>query len=394
MKILYITSSWFLDGDFPLIKQLIKNGIDVKLCIKVYTHSLNSTVLELKKAYQKIGIFDSSIYGDSIDRFKEYLGINNIFVINHTHGDNSWRNIIIENEELRLIKRYKPDIIHYIGWPSIYEIPILLRYGKKIITTVHDPVPHEITKKAMVNQKIRRLAYKSINRFILLNNNQTEEFQSFYNVKKKKILFSRLGNFDIIKAFGSKSNTNTYNILFFGRISPYKGVEYLLKAYSSLMKDYPNTKLIVAGGGNYHFDISIYMNNPQIEIINEYISTDKLSTLIQDSEFIVCPYISATQSGVVASALALNKPVIATKVGGIPEMITDGKTGLLIEPKNVDSLKSAIKSFLDNPNLVKFMSNNIKQLAIDGPNAWSKIVLDYIKLYKDFLKNEKGNSIW
>ena len=107
------------------------------------------------------------------------------------------RNIIIENEELRLIKRYKPDIIHYIGWPSIYEIPILLRYGKKIITTVHDPVPHEITKKAMVNQIIRRLAYKSINRFILLNNNQTEEFQSFYKVKKKKILFSRLGNFDI-----------------------------------------------------------------------------------------------------------------------------------------------------------------------------------------------------
>ena len=61
MKVLYITSSWYLDGDFPLIKQLIKNGIDIKLCIKVYTHSLTSTVLELKKPYHKIGIFDSSV---------------------------------------------------------------------------------------------------------------------------------------------------------------------------------------------------------------------------------------------------------------------------------------------------------------------------------------------
>lgn len=383
MKLLYITSSWFLDGDFPLIKQLIKNGIEVRLCIKVYTQSLTSTVLELKKPYHKIGIFDSSIYGDSIDRFKQYLGLDKIYVMNHTHGDNSWRNISIGHEEYKMISEFKPDVIHYIGWPSKYEIPILIRYGNRIITTIHDPIPHEITKKAIINQIIRRIAYKSISRFILLNNNQTEEFQSFYQVKKRKILFSRLGNFEVIKVFGSATNVNSRNILFFGRISPYKGIEYLLKAYTSIMKDYPDTKLIVAGGGKYHFDISMYMGIPQIEFINEYVSTDRLSTLIQESEFVVCPYISATQSGVVASALALNKPIIATEVGGIPEMIVNGKTGLLIEPKNVEALKTAIKFFLDNPDLLKKMSDNIAQIAIDSPNAWSKIVIDYINFYKE-----------
>ena len=383
MKVLYITSSWFVDGDFPLIKQLVENGVEVLLCIKVYTHSLVSTVFDLKKAYNKNGIFDSSIYGESIDRFKSYLGVNRVYVMNHIYGDMSLKNFLIEREEKQIIERFNPDVIHYIGWPSIYEIPILYRYGKKIITTVHDPVPHVVSRKAKINQIIRRVAYRSISKFILLNHNQTEEFQRFYKVSKEKILFSRLGNFDVIRAFGRKRETNTRNILFFGRISPYKGVEFLLEAFHSLMADYPDSKLIIAGGGKFHFDLSPYLNDPQIEIINEYISTDCLATLIQDAEFVVCPYVSATQSGVVASALALNKPVIATNVGGLPEMIMDGETGLLIEPKNVESLRNAIRLFLDNPDIVKNMTENIAQLAYDGSNAWRKIVLDYLDYYRE-----------
>lgn len=383
MKVLYITSSWFVDGDFPLIKQLVEHGVDVLLCIKVYTNTLTSTIFDLKKAYNKNGIFDSSVYGDSIDQFKKYLGINKVYVINHVFGDKSLKNLAIERDEKKLIETFNPDVIHYIGWPSIYEIPILHTYGKKIITTIHDPIPHVVSLKSRINQIIRRIAYKPIRKFILLNHNQTEDFRRFYKVRKEKILFSRLGNYDVIRALGSKRESNTRNILFFGRISPYKGVEFLLDAFHSLKDDYPSSKLIIAGGGKFHFDLSPYLNNSQIEIINEYVTTDYLSSLIQDAEFVVCPYVSATQSGVVASALALNKPVVATKVGGLPEMIIDGKTGLLIEPKNVESLRNAIRLLLDNPDMVKNMAENIAQMTCDGPNAWRKIVLDYLDYYRE-----------
>lgn len=382
MKVLYITSSWFVDGDFPLVKHLIDKGIEVHLCIKVYTRSLTSTILELKEPYEKTGIFDSSIYGSSIDQYKEYLGVDKIHVINHTHGDNSIKNLSITKEERGLIDRINPDVIHYIGWPSLYEIPLLFRYGKRIVTTVHDPIPHVITKKTKINRLIRKVAYRSIGHFVLLNKNQAKEFTNYYGIDERKLLFSRLGNFDVIKAFGDKKESKTRNILFFGRISPYKGVEYLLEAYSSIMNAYQDTKLIVAGGGKYHFDITPYKNNTQIEFVNEYISTERLSSLIQESEFVVCPYVSATQSGVVASAHALNKPVIATKVGGLPEMIEDGKTGVLIEPQDVPSLTTAIKEYLDNPSKVQEMASNINRLAIEGPNAWGKIVLDYLEFYK------------
>ena len=155
IKLLYITSSWFVDGDFPLIKQLRERGVDVHIFIKVYTRSLISTVLELKDPYEKSGIFDSSIYGSSIDQYKEYLGVDKIHVINHTHGDNSIRNLFIGQKEGKLIKQIAPDVIHYIGWPSLYEIPLLLRYGKRIITTVHDPIPHVVSKKTKINRILR-----------------------------------------------------------------------------------------------------------------------------------------------------------------------------------------------------------------------------------------------
>lgn len=383
MKVLYITSSWFVDGDFPLIRQLREKDVDVHLCIKVYTRSLTSTILELKRPYEKTGIFDSSIYGLSIDQYKKYIGVEKIHVINHTHGDNSIKNLSISKEERDLIESFNPDVIHYIGWPSLYEIPLLFRYGKRIVTTVHDPIPHVITKKAKINRIIRKVAYRSIGHYVLLNKNQAKEFANYYGIDECKLLFSRLGNFDVIKAFGSGHQTNTRNILFFGRISPYKGVEYLLESYSSIMNTYPDTKLIVAGGGKYHFDITPYKNNAQIEFINEYISTERLASLIQESEFVVCPYVSATQSGVVASAHALSKPVIATKVGGLPEMIDDGKTGVLVEPQDVSSLTAAIKDFLDNPSKVHTMASNVNRRAIEGPNAWGKIVFDYLEFYKN-----------
>ena len=385
MKLLYITSSWFFDADFSLIKQLVEDGVDVLLCIKVYAHSLTSTILDFKSPCCKTGIFDSSIYGDSIDRLKKHLNLEKIYVINHEHGDNSLKNISIEREEKKMIEAYNPDVIQYVGWPSIYEIPILLRYGEKIIVTVHDPVPHEVSKKTKLNQIIRRFFYRSIGFFILLNHKQLDDFLSFYKIEKDKVRFARLGTYDVLKAFGTKRKTNSRNILFFGRISPYKGVEYLLEAYYPLMDEYADSKLIVAGGGRYHFDLSPYVNHAQIEFINEYLSPERLSTLIQEAEFVVCPYVSATQSGVVASAYAFNKPIIATKVGGLPEMIEDRKTGLLIEPKNVECLRSSIRFFLDNPDVVNSMSEYIKKLAADGPNAWSRIALDYLSCYEEVL---------
>ena len=93
------------------------------------------------------------------------------------------------------------------------------------------------------------------------------------------------------------------------------------------------------------------------------------------------PYTDATQSGVVYSSFALNTPVIATNVGGLPEMIDDGKTGIIVPPKDVDTLANAIQSYLDNPVFLQQMSENIAESARLGKGSWNVIAKEHVEIY-------------
>jgi glycosyltransferase involved in cell wall biosynthesis len=72
------------------------------------------------------------------------------------------------------------------------------------------------------------------------------------------------------------------------------------------------------------------------------------------------------------SCFAFKKPVIATNVGGLPEMVEDGKTGLIIEPKSSDSIKEAIFKLYENPQTLEEMSENIAQEYLYGKKSWLK----------------------
>lgn len=387
MKILYITSTWFLDCDFPLLKRLITQGVEVYLCIKVYTRALTSTIIDIKEAYDRSGIFDSGIYGNAIDKFKDYLGIDKIRIINITSKDSSLKTFSLYPAELKMINDINPDIINFVSEPSLYEMPLVRKFGHKIVLTIHDPLPHVDDIKSKFYNIVHKPFWKSINRFILLNKRQIDGFSKYHNVPERKIEVASLGNYDIINQFGDIAEWNNQSILYFGRISPYKGIEYLLEAFERIKKDYPSLKLVVAGGGKYYFDISKYRENHNIHFINEYISTDRLATLIRKSTFVVCPYISATQSGVISTCLALNKPVIATRVGGLEDMIENGVTGILIKEKNVDELVNAIRSLLDTPELINNMVHNIEKANKNGDNSWTNISKKYIAVYKKMLMN-------
>lgn len=383
MKLLYITSTSFIDGDFPLVKHLVEKGIDVYLFIHVRSNCMKSTLLNLKKPYTKSGIFDSSIYGEGIDKFKSYLGIDKINIINTISSTCLKEKINICRAEDRMIRQIAPDVIHFIGLPELYEIPITFKYHKKIVVTIHDPVPHAINNRTKKLRLVRLMTNWVIRRFILLNSLMTEEFCKYYTIKKNRIRYSQLGNYEILKLFGKEVSSKKKTILFFGRISEYKGIEYLMEAYSRIMSLYPESRLIVAGGGDYYFDISAYQNKPQIEIINRYIDMNEMGKLFKNCEFVVCPYVSATQSGVVVSAFAVNKPVIVTNVGGLPSMVVEGKTGMIVPPKDSKALGDAMSYLLSNPQIIESMSRHIQSDALKGDNSWGNIADNTIKIYKE-----------
>jgi glycosyltransferase involved in cell wall biosynthesis len=154
-----------------------------------------------------------------------------------------------------------------------------------------------------------------------------------------------------------------------------------LRAMPIVFKKFPNEILIVAGrsieGYNLDQDIIKKYNN-KIIILNRYIPNDELVTLIQESKFVVCPYVDATQSGALMTAFALNKPVIATNVGAFPEYIEHNKTGILVPASDAKELANAIVSALNN-NFYKTMEGNviIKSISSDWNNNTSAILNAY-----------------
>jgi glycosyltransferase involved in cell wall biosynthesis len=117
-------------------------------------------------------------------------------------------------------------------------------------------------------------------------------------------------------------------------------------------------------------------------LINRYVSNEELVCLIKNTRIVICPYIDATQSGVVMTAFAFNKPVIGTNVGGMKEVVVDGFTGKLVPPKDPNQLSIAIVDLLKNNSLRKYLESNIKQLGVKSKFSWSNIAEQTIQVYK------------
>ena len=381
MKILYFSSTSYIDADLSLLKSFREKGHEVVFVLHVFPNGLRSTLIDIPKIYPHTGIFDASVYGDAITRYQEFLGDVKIYVSNITTNSISPKSLLLEWDIYKLIKKEKPDVIHRVGIPGIFSIPFL-KFYKNLVVTVHDPVPHENEEKRKL-LIMRRLVLRNVKNIVLLNKEQTNGFLTHYslNGRRKNISYSRLGNYEVLRMFGKDEPQEYRNILFYGRISQYKGVDYLLEAFSKIKEQFRDVKLIIAGKGDFHFDISPYQNDKQIEFRNRFITLDELGTLIRNCEFVVCPYVSATQSGVVASSLALNKPLIVTNVGGLPEMIENGKSGMVVPAKESASLAEAMSFLLSNTDALHGMISYIQESSHCGRSTWSKIADDYLKVY-------------
>ena len=174
-------------------------------------------------------------------------------------------------------------------------------------------------------------------------------------------------------------------ILYIGRIHSHKGIEYFCEAMETITSDMPDVHAVIAGNGSFYFDISKYKKMSNYMFLNRYISNEELVSLISNSIAVVCPYIDATQSGVIMSAFALNKPVVATNVGALHEMVEDGRHGFLVPPKDSKALESAIRQIMQ-PGIAQQMSANIERDYSSGIYSWHTIASEILDIYETIIK--------
>jgi len=180
-----------------------------------------------------------------------------------------------------------------------------------------------------------------------------------YGLPKTKIV--HLPHFVDYKAYKPNYENGNY-ILYFGRLSPEKGINYLIEA----MKLLPKVKLLIVGRGSQKQELrrkNQELGNKNVEFVGFQEGT-KLKKLIAQSKFTVLPAVWYEVFGLsILESFACGKPVIASDIGGIPEIVKDGLNGLLVKPGNIDDLAEKIDKLWNNTKLYRELGKNAREYA-------------------------------
>jgi glycosyltransferase involved in cell wall biosynthesis len=381
MRVSFYTSANFLDAALEIVQSL-KQHTSLYLFIEVTELSKKSTILDIP-SLDYLNFLETPervLTPDQLKLFEPYFnGVTQVrFVIHKSRGSFSpismWRSFRLG----AYLKKLKLDVWHFdnISQRLLGMFPQVI--GQPLVISLHDPKPHTGEE----NWKIRfknRFFFKHARAFIFYSKHASNLFQQAYPDLKTPRYSIRLLPYLFVRNYHAEIKVaQDPPILFFGRLSPYKGIDILLEAIPMVLQRFPNQKFIIAGNPSYGYTpnpeiINKYAEN--IELIARYLDTPSLVKLIRQSAFVVCPYLDATQSGVLSTSFALDKTVLATNVGAFPEYIESGKNGLLVEP-NANQLAQGLNLCIENNTYLNMESHISNKNNDEESLKLTKILLD------------------
>lgn len=268
---------------------------------------------------------------------------------------------------LQDIKKFDPDVIHLQEghlWFNL-ALPLVKRYP--LVLTIHDAKPHVGDKDSQKTpQWVVDVGQRRGDQIIVHARHLKEVVVERLHIPGEKIHVIPhivLGD-DTIQ---DEIPEEDYLILFFGRIWEYKGLEYLIRAEPMITAQIPQARIMIAGEGEDFNRYRRMMVHPDNFIVyNEYVSDDRRAELFRRASVVVLPYIDASQSGVIPVAYASAKPVVATTVGGLPEMVDHGQTGYLVPPRDEGALAEAIvRLLLDKEHRRRLGANGKRKIELE-----------------------------
>jgi D-inositol-3-phosphate glycosyltransferase len=258
--------------------------------------------------------------------------------------------------------------------------------GVKVIAICDNVIPHENKPGYAAATKY---FLKACDGFITMSKAVMEDLGKFIQTDKKEFLLHPLYTSfgDVISKNDARKKLGIGEgekiILFFGLIRAYKGLDILLEAMNDERIKRHNIKLLVAGefyDDKKYYDDIIKKNQLEDNIIlhGNFIATEDVKYYFCASDLLTLTYRSATQSGVTQVAFHFEKPTLLTNVGGLAEIIADGKCGYIVNPDKKEIASAIVKFYEENKEAAfsKGMAEEKKKYE------WSIFVDRLIDLYK------------
>jgi glycosyltransferase involved in cell wall biosynthesis len=171
-------------------------------------------------------------------------------------------------------------------------------------------------------------------------------------------------------------------LLFMGRLTVLKGVQYLIKAFRSLKKDYPNLKLVIVGTGPFGGYLRNLACGIKDIVFTGYVDSPAEKKLLYEKSIaVIVPSVYEALPMVVLESMACKKPVIASDVGGIPLLIKPEKNGFLAKPEDFKNLEKFIRILLRDANLRAKMGS-FGRVLLERNFTVNNMVSETLKVYK------------
>lgn len=250
---------------------------------------------------------------------------------------------------VRELVAWQADVVVF-PWTHVYWAPSfsymvrrLRRAGIPVVFLCHNVTEHESAAwKRVLTRRVVRLGTGHVVQTNLDSEHLVELLPDAHPIVHLHPVYDRFP-----LATGSLEPEHDLELLFFGFVRRYKGLDLALEALALLPPEL-DVRLTVAGEFWHGADgtralIEHLGISDKVEIVNRYLSDDEVAEYFDRAHAVVLPYRSATGSGVVAIAQYYEKPVIVTRVGGLPDVVEDGVTGFVVEPESPQAIADAIQ---------------------------------------------------
>lgn len=248
-------------------------------------------------------------------------------------------------------KAFSPSLVVFPWW-HVYWAPCFsylasafVKSGIETVFLCHNVIEHE---NGRWKQQLTRIALSHADRFVVHTSaDRMNLLERFPGVRIDVYPHPVYEQFpDATEAFPRRAKLE---LLFFGLVRPYKGLDILLEAMRQLGSE--DVFLSIVGefweGEEWALGfVERHGLQDRIEMVSRYVSDQEAANYFQRSDVVVLPYRSATGSGVVPLAYRYGKPVIVTRVGGLPDVVDEGRTGRVIDPDSPGQLANAIREML------------------------------------------------
>jgi len=371
MKISIISAAWPYRGGIANFASLLYNELIKENEVKVYTFT---------RQYPEF-LFPGKTQFETEKSSLEIPAERAIDSVNPLNWYKVGKKIRDERPDYLIIKYWMPFFA-----PAFGKIAKIVKSNghTKIAAVCHNIVPHE---KKPGDITFTRYLFNTIDKFVILSHTVENDLKMIKPGAEYRVLYhpvySHFG--EVVpreKALNHLNLSDKKNILFFGFIRDYKGLDILLKA-CGILKNKIDFNLVIAG--EFYSNEEKYLKlisetglSQNVSLHSDFIPADEVKYYFSASDVVVLPYRSATQSGIVQVAYNFYKPVIATKVGGLAEIVKDNYNGMLVEPENPEKLAEAILLYFKE-NREQLYSDKIKEYQEEY--SWGR----FNKLFTDFL---------